>query len=277
MDLGPPGHNERISRPCDLCPVKGENAQAEAVVDTKDLIDHDVVGSDPAYPVEYRQGSEQVPCPNCQVACEKSFGEERLTGQEEKEEGSKTEVYKVPVAAESATFAVLLCVEGIQESTGDQILRPEHASRPNQEPPRKTSETKTSHLSCQDQSSAETVAQASTVVEFCDNNCEKSVREGNGDVCHHVNEGVLLDVPGTGIEGELVRAETEKAGGTVGLYGHCEGEEFAYWVGEKEEYGGDDCWGRLSEVEENVCGTVGRESVMGTVRGGSIHGRHTMS
>ena len=52
VDLGPPGHDERVGRPCDLGPVKGEEGDSEAVDGAKDLV-HDFVGrGDPADPVE---------------------------------------------------------------------------------------------------------------------------------------------------------------------------------------------------------------------------------
>jgi hypothetical protein len=59
---------------------------------------------------------------------------------------------------------------------------------------------------------------------------------------------MLLDVPGTGVEGELPRPET------VGGDGEDVGEEFAKGVGDEEEGQGDDrgCGG--AEVEEDVEG-----------------------
>ena len=54
MHLCPPRCDERVADPDDLRPVKGEYAQPQAIVNSEYLVEDDIVGCDPAYPVEDR-------------------------------------------------------------------------------------------------------------------------------------------------------------------------------------------------------------------------------
>ena len=250
MDLCPPRHNEGICGPGNLCPVKSEDAHTQAIVDTKELVDDDIIGGDPADPVEVGESGEEI------------------AGKEEEEKGGHAEIDIVSVATEASAFAVLFCVEGIEEGAGDQILGPEHTGWPHQEASAEACQTKACHLSCQDEGCGKAVAQFCAIVELCDDDGKESVGESDGDVCHHVDEGVLLDVPWAGVEGNFVGTKTEGAGGAVSANGEGECEEFAYGMGEEEENGGNDCGCRLAEVEKDVCGAMGRNEKEGQVGGG---------
>ena len=60
IHLRPPGSCQRICNPRDLSPVKCQNPHPQPSVDPEELIDYDVIRSDPAYPGEHRQCGEQV-------------------------------------------------------------------------------------------------------------------------------------------------------------------------------------------------------------------------
>jgi len=145
VELSPPGDHEGTANPADLGPVKGEEAHAEARVNAKELIEGDVVWGSPAD--EGKDGK----------------GLKEIAGEEEEEEGGEHEddeeavpcdaLWRWMVGGEGDIESIIfvLCMEGVEEGAGDEILWPDHASRPYEESPAEASKAEASELCCEDE------------------------------------------------------------------------------------------------------------------------------
>jgi len=145
VELSPPGDHEGTTDPADLGPVKGEEAHAKAGVNAKELIEGDVVRGSPADERKDREGLEEI------------------AGEEEEKEGGEHEDdeeavpcdalwrWTIGVEGDIESVVFVLCMEGVEEGAGDEVLWPDHASGPNEEAPAEASETEASELSCEDE------------------------------------------------------------------------------------------------------------------------------
>jgi len=145
VELSPPGDHEGTADPADLGPVKGEEAHAKAGVNAKELIEGDIVRGSPADERKDREGLEEI------------------AGEEEEKEGGEHEDdeeavpcdalwgWTVGVEGDVESVVFVLCMEGVEEGAGDEVLWPDHAGRPHEEAPAEASETEAGELSCEDE------------------------------------------------------------------------------------------------------------------------------
>ena len=82
-------------------------------------------------------------------------------------------------------------------------MGPHHASGPHQEPSAQASQTETCELRGDDQEHTEPIVNGDVVVYLGYDDSIESVWGTNGDVCHDVDEDMLLDIPRAGVEREL--------------------------------------------------------------------------
>jgi len=133
-----------------------------------------------------------------------------LTRKEEEKEGSSKEVHEKPVPTDAAAFFVLFSVESVQQSTGDQVLRPYHAGGPDKESSTESGQAEPSQLCSQYKRDVKTEAVSDAIVHLKDHDGVQGVRCSNRDVGHNIHQHVLLDIPGSRIKGTLQSAEPSR-------------------------------------------------------------------
>ena len=109
--LSPPGCSERRADIRNLTPVERDDGHSKARHGAEELVDNDVVRSDPTDPVEVRQRLE------------------RISRQPVPAERAEECVGKEPLAGDTAARAhacILLRVQGVEERAGDEIGGPNH-------------------------------------------------------------------------------------------------------------------------------------------------------
>ena len=107
----PPWGCERGADVRDLRPVEGDERHSEAGVVAEELVDNDVLGRNPADPVEEREGLEDV------------------AGEEVPAEGSQEHVGEEAFTGDTTArthAAVVLRVQGVEESASDEVRGPDH-------------------------------------------------------------------------------------------------------------------------------------------------------
>lgn len=75
-------------------------------------------------------------------------------------------------------------MEGVQQSTGDQVLRPHHTGGPDEESSAEAGQAETSQLCSQHKSDIETEAINDAIKDLKNHDGVQSIRRGNGDVGH---------------------------------------------------------------------------------------------
>lgn len=233
MHLCPPRDHQRAPNPSDRGPIERDDAHPEPILDPKQLIHDQIVRRDPAYPREHGEGLEEV------------------AGEEEEEEGAGEDADEPFIARDRARGRVLvLGVERVEQGADDEVRGPDHARGPDEEAATEPGEAEAGELGGEDEDEGEPEAELDVVVELADDDGGERVRGPDGDVGHDVDEDVFLDVPRTGVEGELGAAE--EAGEAVGADGEGVGEELSEWMCDEEEHEGP--YGRCgrTEVEEDV-------------------------
>lgn len=109
--LSPPGSGERRANVSDLAPVECDDRHSEARDGTEELVDDDIVGGDPADPVEIREGAEDV-------------AREEVPA-EGTEEAVEEEAFTRDTTARTDT-GVLLRVQRVEQGAGDEVGGPDH-------------------------------------------------------------------------------------------------------------------------------------------------------
>ena len=98
-------------------------------------------------------------------------------------------------------------MECIQQSTGDQVLRPYHTGGPDEESSTESGQAKSSQLRSQYKRDIKTVTVGDTIVDFKNHDGVQGVWSGNSDVRHDVHQDVFLDVPGARVERKFQSTE----------------------------------------------------------------------
>ena len=142
-------------------------------------------------------------------------------------------------------------MECVEDRADNQVLGPDHTSRPNEHSPAKASQAEPRHLGSHDQDHAKPIRQAPLIIHLRDNNSVDSIGCTRRDVGHHEHTSVLFDVPWTWIEGELKPAEP--SGEPVGCHWKDEGKQLAKGMGSEGHYAGGYYRSWLSEIEEHIC------------------------
>jgi len=143
-------------------------------------------------------------------------------------------------------------VEGIEEGGGHEVLRPDHARGLNKKPTAQTGEAKAGEQGGKDEEGFKPWAKTEAVISISDNNDLHDRGRKGGDVGHHVNEDMLLDVERPRVEGEF--ATTEMAGEDPGASGEDKGECLAKRVCDEKDERGHERGCGTAESEEGVEG-----------------------
>lgn len=163
------------------------NTKASGVA--KYLVHDHVVGCDPADPVEVGQ----------------ALGDE--TREPIPAEASSKDIEEVPVSADTpsvglARIGCLVVVKCVHQCGVGQCLRPDHGGRPDQEAPDDTGHAKPNTLGGEHEQHLEAPAKALLVVDLLGKKHVGSVRDTalDGDIGHHDNDGMLLDIEGAWVQ-----------------------------------------------------------------------------
>ena len=130
-----------------------------------------------------------------------------LTGQEEEEECSSEEVQEKSIPSNPTTFLVLFSMEGVQQSAGDQILRPHHTCGPDEETSTEAGQAETSQLCSQHKRDIKAEAVNDAIKDLKNHDGVQGIRRGDGDVGHDEHQYVFLNVPGSRVEGKFESTE----------------------------------------------------------------------
>ena len=120
------------------CPIKGEDAHAQPRVHSKQSVDNNIFGSNPAYPIEHTQSCEKVtrdPVPN--ETAHNSDTKEALTGHV------------------ALVVLVVVLVDDIEEGTVSQNTWPDHTGWPDDKLANKSSKAKPNALRTNSQENLE--------------------------------------------------------------------------------------------------------------------------
>ena len=125
-------------------------------------------------------------------------------------------------------------MEGIEEGGAHEVLGPNHACGLDQQPAAQTGEAKTGEQGSKNEEGFKPRAKTEVVIPISDNDDIHDIGRTGGDVGHHVNQDMLLDVERPWVEGEFATAEN--AGEDPGAGGEDKGECLAERVcDEKDE------------------------------------------
>ena len=130
----------------------------------------------------------------------KAINERLLTGYEEEEERTRQHQEEISITSDTTGRLVVFRMQSVQQCTCHEILGPNHASRPHQEPPAQPSKTETRELCGDNQKSTEPIIYPNVVVELHYDDGIEGVWRTDGHVCHDVDEDMLLDVPRARVE-----------------------------------------------------------------------------
>ena len=147
-------------------------------------------------------------------------------------------------------ICVVLGVEGIEQRAAYEVLGPDHARGRDQELAAEAGEAEAGEGGGEDEEDIEPGAEIEAVEELGDDDGVHHVRWGEGDVGHHVDQDMLLDVEGTWVEGELGAAKD--AGEDPGADGEDVGKSLAERVRDEEDDGGHEVRCGVAEVEKRV-------------------------
>lgn len=230
-----------------MCPVKRPETHPKPAVYAEKLIHRNVVRLDPADPAEHAERHKQE------------------SGQEEECKRSSRCHNVVLIARKPARLRIILRVKRVKQRARNQILRPDHARGPDEEPTTYASESKARQLRREYRNKVEPKPKLNFVINLRDNNRVERVRVPHGDIRHDVDQRVFLDIPRSGVERErAVNAPPPTSTkplrtGNGEPYmerpdGKAERGELAHWVRDQDEYEWDNLGRGLAEVEEHIHG-----------------------
>ena len=98
-------------------------------------------------------------------------------------------------------------MEGVQQSAGDQILRPDHTGGPDEESSAETGQAETSQLCSQHKGDFKAEAVDDAVKDLKNHDGVQGVRRGDGDVGHDKHQHMFLDIPRPRVETEFQSTE----------------------------------------------------------------------
>ncbi len=139
-----------------------------------------------------------------------------------------------------------LSVEGGEERSVTQVGRPDHGSGPHEPSTEETSHGETDELGAERQEDDVAEAPVEVVEDVLDGRDVGSVGTLVGDVRHDSDNGVLLDVERTGVEGEAAEGSLEDLGGED--LGHEDTHRVCEQLGDERGDGG----GGVSVAEQLV-------------------------
>lgn len=126
------------------------------------------------------------------------------TRKEEPEERADRRVTEELEPRETATCVLFLCMQRVQESADDQVLRPHHARRPDQVSPTKSREREPRQLRRENQQRVESIAELHAIVELRDDHSIERSGHPDRHVRHDVHQRVFLNVPRPWVERKFV-------------------------------------------------------------------------
>lgn len=107
----PPRSSQRRSDVSDLSPIEGNDRHSETGSIPEELVDDDIVGSNPTYPAEYAKSGEKIPWEKVpQTGANEAYREESFSRN----------------TASTTHTSVMLTMECVEEGTSDQIGGPDH-------------------------------------------------------------------------------------------------------------------------------------------------------
>lgn len=110
----PPRSSQWRSNVCNLGPIEGDQRHTQTGDDTEELVDNNVLGSNPANPGEVTEGTEEV------------AGEDVPDGTAEEHE--EEEAFSGDTTSATHT-SILLSVEGVEQCASNKRIGPDHRGR----------------------------------------------------------------------------------------------------------------------------------------------------
>ena len=141
-------------------------------------------------------------------------------------------------------------MERVEQRAADEVLRPDHARGLDQELAADAREAEAGEGGGEDEEDLEPRAEIEAVVQVRDDDGIHHVRWGDGDVGHHVDQHMLLDVEGPWVEGK--RPAAEDPGQHPDTEGEGVRECLSQRVCDEEHDGRQEGWCRVAEVEKRV-------------------------
>jgi len=235
MNLSPPWDHKRAPNPCDLRPVKRNDTHSQTCDYPEELIDRDIPRGNPANPRKHGECREQEPWIG---HIRKRTGDSKivtdeLTGEEEEKEGSSEEVHEEPVATNAAAFLIFFGMESVQQGAGNQVLRPHHASWPDEESSTESGQPEPSQLRSQHKRNFKTETISDAIVDLKNHNGVQGVWRGDSDVGHNEHQRMFLDTPGPRVERKF--ESTEPSRQPVGPSWDDESKEFSNRVRNQDQ------------------------------------------
>lgn len=202
----------------------------------KDLVQDHIVWGDPRYPIKVGE-----------TLCDES-------GEPIPHKAARENIKEIPIPSDGPTIRLggvcrRVVMQSVHERGVGQGLRPDHGSRPDQEAPHDTSHTKAKTLCCKHKEHLEAPAKVLLVKDLLG---QKDVgRVGysslNGDVGHHDDHSMLLDIERARVEVPLDPQSVKLAIGEnlhdntfskllvlqTGLRRTYPGAETAHWIGQE--------------------------------------------
>lgn len=177
-------------------PVKGDGQETQAGVAAKDLVDDDVVGGDPAG--EHEELEELG----------KDLGNplpDKGAGGDDEEEAVAA---NLPAVGHGRVGGRVV-VQRVHDGGGDEHSGPHHGRGPDEEASGDASNAEAHGLGGEDEEDLEAPAELLVVEDFLGQQDVDGVGGGGSGSGHHGDDGVLLDVEGTGVELKLVSKDGE--------------------------------------------------------------------
>ena len=141
-------------------------------------------------------------------------------------------------------------MECIEQCAAYKVLRPDHARGLDQKLAADACEAKAGESGSEDEEDLKSGAEIEAVVLLRNDDGIHHVRRGDGDIGHHVDQHMFLDVEGTRVEGELGAAEDPRE--YPGSDGQDVRKRLAQRVCDKKHDGRHDGRCRVTEVEKRV-------------------------
>lgn len=189
------GSDQRTSDIRDHSPIKGKETHAQTRVRAKQLVDNDVLGCNPADPVENAQRGEEVtwhPVPD--EGARQRDAEELLSRD-------------VPFVVLTVTL-----MQRVEQCAIDERAWPDHARRPDEELAKQTTERETDDLGGEDEHDLIAEAELLGVEHFLGRDNVGGVGTTDDDVGHDSDDDVLFDVERAWVERPNVAESAEASG-----------------------------------------------------------------
>jgi hypothetical protein len=143
-------------------------------------------------------------------------------------------------------------VEGVEEGAAHEVLGPDHTRGLDQKPTAETGKAKAGEHGGEGEEDLKTWAEIEAIILVGDNDDIHGIGREGADVSHHVDDGMLLDVKGSWVEGEFATAEN--AGEGPGAGGKDKGEYLAERICDEKDEGRYEKGCRIAEGEIGVEG-----------------------